>query len=158
MNHNRITLDKLLTMKPEAISVIPADELRMLADDLAELQTDSKAKAAALADAMTRRYGDKAAAARKADNKDTGAVTVKDGDLSVSCDLGKTVSWDQALLAKAVVTLASDWAELPTDYVTVEYKVSEAKYAAWPPKIRELFTPARTVKPGSQKFVFKEKK
>jgi hypothetical protein len=155
---NRITLESLLGMTPAAIAAIPTDELRMLADDLAELQADTKAKAAALSGAMTARYSDKASAARKASNKDAGAVTVKDGEHSVSADLSKTVTWDQALLAKAVVTLASEWNELPTDYVTVEYKVSEAKYNAWPPAIRKLFEPARTVKPGSQKFTFKEAK
>ena len=42
--------------------------------------------------------------------------------------------------------------EDPRDYVEVSLKVSERKYAAWPPHIRKVFEPARTVRNGKETF------
>ena len=54
-------------------------------------------------------------------------------------------------LAGVVETIRS-WGENPADYVETKLSVSETSYKAWPPAIRDLFTPARTVKPGKAKF------
>jgi hypothetical protein len=42
--------------------------------------------------------------------------------------------------------------ENPRDYVEVSLRVSERKYASWPPYIRKAFEPARTVKAGRETF------
>jgi hypothetical protein len=36
--------------------------------------------------------------------------------------------------------------------VDTKISVSETKYNAWPPAVRDLFAPARTVKSGKAKF------
>jgi hypothetical protein len=65
--------------------------------------------------------------------------------------LPKKVEYDQPKLRAAVETLRS-WGENPEHYIGIEFKVSEAKYNAWPPAIRTLFEPARTLKTGKPTF------
>jgi hypothetical protein len=36
--------------------------------------------------------------------------------------------------------------------VGIEVKVSETKFGAWPPAVRELFEPARTIKAGKPTY------
>ena len=40
----------------------------------------------------------------------------------------------------------------PADYVKVKFEVSERAYDAWPPMLKELFTPARTVETGKASY------
>ena len=48
--------------------------------------------------AIALRYADRAAAARRAEGKDTGTVRLDDGEVTVIADLPKKVDWDQAEL------------------------------------------------------------
>ena len=68
-------------------------------------------------------------------------------DLAALRDLPKRPEYDQHKLKEAVEALRK-WGEDPDNYVGIEIKVSEAKYTAWPPGIRQLFEPARTLKTG----------
>jgi len=81
----------------------------------------------------------------------TGTHRRIDGDYEIRIEVPKNVAWDQAKLAAAIETIRG-WGENPTDYVDTKLSVSENSYKAWPPAIRDLFTPARTVKPGKKKF------
>lgn len=84
----------------------------------------------------------------------TGTHHRYDGDIEIKIELPKRIDWDQLELAKAVETIKS-WDENPADYIDTKISVKEAAYANWPPKIRDLFTPARTVKTSKAKFSFK---
>jgi hypothetical protein len=99
---------------------------------------------AVLHGAFTRRYA--------TGLNDTGTHHRADGDFDIKITMPKNVAWDQAMLADAMATIRSEWEADPTEYVDAKLSVSETKYAAWPAQIRELFTPARTVKPGKPKF------
>lgn len=81
----------------------------------------------------------------------TGTHRRIDGDYEIRIEVPKNVAWDQAKLAAAIETIRG-WGENPADYVDTKLSVSETSYKAWPPAIRDLFTPARTVKPGKKKF------
>jgi hypothetical protein len=61
------------------------------------------------------------------------------------------VEWNQQRLAAAIETLRS-WGENPSDYVTIEAKVPESRFTAWPPKLQALFQPARTVGTGRPSY------
>lgn len=74
-------------------------------------------------------------------------VRVEDGEFVIVADLPKRVKWDQARLA-AIVEEIRAAGEDPTEYVTIEFKVRERNYAAWPNSIRSAFEPARTVETG----------
>jgi hypothetical protein len=153
---NRITLHQLRTMSPDEASRIPVDQLALLLEDLAELKADAKALGDLLNDALHARYGDQAAILRRAEGKNTGRVRIGDADFEVVADLPKKVEWHQERLAEAVETVRG-WGEDPAHYVTTELRVPEARYAAWPPRIRSVFEPARTVAAGRPTYSLQPK-
>jgi hypothetical protein len=133
---------------PALVSKLPLDALRAIIET-----ADDAAKAAAYAkkcctSTIADRLHDGITEAYLAKGVDTGVVHLERDGLDVVVDRSKTVTWDQAALAKAVaeITAAGDD---PSEYVKVSYSVSEASYVAWPSMIRRVFEPARTVKPGN---------
>lgn len=151
-SNNRLTLQDLIHLSANDIATTtPIDQLEALQSDLADLQRDTKAKASKFNEALSIRYAAKASDARKLNGKDTGAVTLSDGDFRCAADLPKKVTWNQALLAHALRELEERGCN-PYDFVEIEIKVSETKFNAWPPSIREVFAPARTVGTGAQTF------
>jgi len=77
----------------------------------------------------------------------TGTHNLDAGTVKVAVTIPKKVKRDQAKLAVAVDKVKS-WGEDPANYVDTEIKVAERKYDAWPPSIRDVFTPARTLETG----------
>ena len=90
-------------------------------------------------------------ALRQQAGKTTGTVRFEVDGHTVIADLPKRVEYDQAKLKDAVEALRK-WGENPEDYVGLEVKVAEATYTAWPPAVRQLFEPARTVKTGKPTY------
>lgn len=153
---NRTTLAQLREMDPATAASLPLDHLAMLADDVAALKADAKRLGDLLADVLHVRFGEAAAAMRRADGKDTGRVRLEEDGFEILADLPKKVDWHQARLAAAVATLR-EWGEDPGDYVAIELRVPEARFAAWPPRIRALFEPARTVATGRLSYTLQQK-
>ena len=83
--------------------------------------------------------------------KDTGTVNFELEGVEVKAVIKKTVKWDQKVLAAIAerIQLAGD---NPHQYMTLEYKVHEKSYTAWPDAIKNVFAPAREVKPGMPVF------
>jgi hypothetical protein len=149
---NRCTLEQLGTMAVTEIASLPIDHLALLLDDVSEREAALKGHKERLQQALAVRFGEAAAAERRASQKDTGTVSLDAGDgFVVRADLPKKVAWDAAGLDAAVAKLR-EWGEDPAEYVAVEVKVSETKYNAWPSSVRDLFTPARTVATGSPSY------
>ena len=69
----------------------------------------------------------------------------------------KKTSYDQAKLAKIAEEIAAA-GEKVSDYIKIEYDISETKFKAWPEPIRAQFVPARTVKHCSPSIKIKESK
>jgi len=103
------------------------------------------------------RYTDAIAAAYRAQAKDFGTVRVSDGGYEIVADTPKKTEWDQSHLATVAGKIIAEGDD-PTEYLDVTYSVPERKYTAWPEHLRQIFEPARTVKPGSRtiKLVRKE--
>ena len=76
----------------------------------------------------------------------------EDNGYIIVADLPKRVRWNQQRLKELVDLIQSGWGENPADYVKVRYEVSERAYEAWPPRLKELFTPARTVETGKPAY------
>lgn len=144
---NRCTLAQLRNMTAEQAACLPVDQVAALLEDVADQKADTKRLEDLLTGALHYRYSDRAALLRQAEGKDTGTVSLHDGDFVIRADLPKKVAWNEAKLNEAVETIRS-WAENPKDYVLIEVKVPESRYSAWPPAIRALFEPARTVATG----------
>lgn len=104
-----------------------------------------------LQSALEKRFSERARQLRQQAGKSTGVVRFQQDGHVVVADLPKKVEYDQKKLGAAVETLRQ-WGEKPEDYVCTEFKVSETKYNAWPPGIRQLFEPARTLKTGKPTF------
>lgn len=153
---NRITLSQLREMDAAQASRLPVDHLAMLLDDVGALRADAKRFGDLLHDALHQRFSDAASAARRAEGKDTGRVRLAEDGFAVIADCPKKVEWDQPRLAAAVATIVA-WGEDPADYVTTEIRVPEARFTAWPPRIRDVFAPARTVATGRPSYTLEPK-
>lgn len=153
---NRTILAQLREMDAAEAARLPLDELALLLDDVAALKADAKLLGDLLHDALHARFGAAAFAARRAEGKDTGRVRLEEGGFEVVADLPKKVDWHQGRLADAVATLR-EWGEDPADYIATELRVSEARFTAWPPRIRALFEQARTVATGRPSYSLQPK-
>jgi hypothetical protein len=100
--------------------------------------------------ALEQTYGDRIRAARSG-GKDFGVVHVADGDLRLSVDVSKRVTWDQAQLATIAkrIDAAGESAE---EFIDVSYSISESRFQNWPSTLRSQFEGARTVKPGKPTY------
>lgn len=148
---NRATLAQLRDMSHEQAASLPVDQLALLLEELAAQKSTLRLCEEVLHGALNFRYAARAAAERNAAGKNTGTVRLQDGEFTVQADLPKKVDWDQTKLTKALEAIES-WGEKPSDYVTVEVKVAESRYIAWPPAIRAVFEPARTVSTGKPTY------
>jgi hypothetical protein len=148
---NRPRLADLPTMPIGEIAALPADLLALLQEEAEAAAKDARTLADWLNGAIALRYGDRAAAARRTEAKDTGTVRLEDGEVTVIADLPKKVDWDQAKLGKLVQRIRAAGDD-PAEYVETTFRVSERKYGAWPTSIREGFEAARRVKPGKPTF------
>jgi len=133
----------------------------MSGDSLLRLKTDGSDQLAmvkALCEHIDRvldyRYGERAQQQRINVGKDTGTVHFDDGDVSITADLPKRVTWDQKELSEIAKRIAAN-GEDPAQYIDVSYKVSERKYDAWPDTLKDSFKGARTLKTGKPSFSLK---
>ena len=97
---NRPRLGDIPTMPIGEIAALPADLLALLQEEAEEAAKAARSLADWLNGAIALRYGDRAAAARRAEGKDTGTVRLDDGEVTVIADLPKKVEWDQATLGQ----------------------------------------------------------
>ena len=148
---NRPRLGDLPTMPIGDIAALPAAVLALLQEEAEEAAKAARSLADWLNGAIALRYGDRAAAARSAEGKDTGAVRFEDDEVTVIADLPKRVEWDQVALGEMVARIRAA-GDNPAEYVETAFNVSERKYGAWPTAIREGFEAARTLRPGKPTF------
>ena len=151
---NRTTLEQLRAMDATQAASLPIDQLALLLDEVGELKADAKRLADRLTDALHARFGEAAAAARRAEGKDTGRARIETEGHEILADLPKRVEWDQARLVTALNALR-EWGEDPADYVGTDIRVAESRFTAWPPKLQALFTPARTVATGRPTYALR---
>lgn len=138
-----MTLEELLDEPPARLDTLPISLLANLQTQAQSHLAQASQIVAILHGVFSRRYA--------AGLNTTGTHRRIDGDYEIRIEVPKNVAWDQAKLAAAIETIRG-WGENPADYVDTKLSVSETSYKAWPPAIRDLFTPARTVKPGKKKF------
>lgn len=133
---------------------LPDNGIRDLLDyqeRLSSAKSEIKSAEDAIGKELARRYASRAKQLRAADDKDFGQVTIRDNGFVIRADLPKKIEYDQSKLQEAVHAVES-WNQDPREFVSLEIKVSEAKYNAWPTSIRSVFEPARTVKAGRETF------
>ena len=149
---NNPNLAHLREMDVTEVSRLPIDHLAALLEDVAAQKADTKQIDEKLSEALNIRFGQTAAEIRRAAKKDTGRVSLSEGDFIIRADLPKKVEWDTEKLGTAVDAIRG-WGEDPAEYVTMKIVVPESKYNAWPAMIRNVFEPARVVGTGKPSFV-----
>lgn len=154
---NRIRILDLPHMDGDDVAALPPEELSFLLEDLDAAANELVRAENILRTGLDLRYGARAAALRRAEGRDTGAVRFEDGDHVVVADLPKKVRWDQERLGALVAEIRAA-GEDPADYVATELKVSERAYGAWPSSIRAAFEPARTVTAGKPVYRIEPRK
>ena len=143
-----VSVADLPTLAVQQIAALPVSELARLSREADANMRIAKSITASLEDALEYRYGPRAKQARAPEAKDTGTVRFEDNGFIIAAELPKRVKWDQQRLKELVELISSNWGEDPADYVKVKFEVSERAYESWPPRLKELFTPARTVETG----------
>ena len=101
--------------------------------------------------ALEQTYGDRIRDARSDGGKDFGVVHVADGDLRLTVDVSKRVSWDQTQLATIAKRIDAA-GESVEEFIDVSYSISESRFQNWPSTLRSQFEAARTVKPGKPTY------
>ena len=134
------------------LAVLPAATFVSLRAEVNRIAEEAYRLEGKLNAALDNRYGPRAHQARAALDKDTGTVRFEDNGFIVVADLSKRVKWNQQRLKELVELIGTQWGENPANYVKVKFEVSERAYEAWPAKLRELFTPARTVETGRPSY------
>ena len=148
---NTITLEALVRLPVAEIVALPPTELARLQKEAEKALRQAKLTVAWLDGALNQKYAERAKAARADAGKDFGVVRLNDDGVTVVADIDKKVQWDESQLSALMERIATD-GEDPREYVEVSLRVSERKYASWPPYIRKAFEPARTVKAGRETF------
>lgn len=141
----------LAEMSVAQIAALAPEQLQEAHANLLALQSMVKTVLDRMHTALEQRYAGQAQAARLANGRDFGVCHLSDGELRVSVDLPKKVSWDQAQLAAIAACIAAA-GDRVQDYIDVDYSVSESRFNNWPPALKEQFAAARTVKPGKPSY------
>ena len=144
------SVEDMLNMPAGELAQMPVELLAALQAELDHAGKQLKAATARFGTALEVRYATRAAEARRACGKDTGAVRFVDGDYTVVADLPKRVDWNQEQLAQIARNIA-DSGEDPAEFIDTKLTVSERKYGALPEAWRKGFEPARTVRTGTLK-------
>lgn len=146
-----ITPTTLPELSVSQIAALTQQELQEFDISLALLTTWVKVSRDRLNTALEQRYGEQARAALLESGRDFGVTHLSDGDLRVTYELPKRVSWDQPQLAQIAERIVAA-GERIQDYMDVDLSVSESRFNNWPPALKEQFAAARTVKPGKASF------
>ena len=137
----------LAEMSAAQIAALPPAQLQEAHTNLLSLQSAIKGVLDRFNAALDSRYAEQATAARQANGRDFGVCHLNDGPLRITVDVPKRVAWDQAHLAEIAQRIAASGDKV-SDYIDIEYSVSESRFNAWPATLKESFAKARTVKPG----------
>lgn len=141
----------LAEMSVAQIAALPHAQLQEAHINLLSLQSMVKAVLDRMHTALDQRYAAQAQAARLTNGRDFGVCHLNDGELRITVDLPKKVTWNQAQLAATAARIAAAGDKV-ADYIDTDYSVPENRFNNWPPALRDQFAPARTVKPGKPSY------
>jgi len=144
-----ISFQQLAEMTPQEVADLPPDVLLDLQEELASAKAIVTLCQRNLEAGLGSKYEDAANAARHADGKDTGSVTIQDGLCAIKANLPKKVDWDQGKLVQVFNSMDREEA---AHFAKVTYKVEEKKFSAATPMLQEKLMDARTVSTGKATY------
>lgn len=151
MSNLMINIGSLPELSVSQLAALPQQQLQEFDLSLNLMATWIKQSRDRLNTALEQRYGEQARQSLQESGRDFGVTHIDDGALQVTYELPKRVSWDQKRLAEMAERIAAA-GENVSDFIDIDYSVSESRYKNWPTALREQFEPARTVKPGKPSF------
>ncbi len=99
---------------------------------------------------ITSRYEDLARQAYDQANKESGSMTLPQGDFKLKTSISKSVKWDSTMLQQIAATMP--WEDV-SHYFKIDFKVPDSIFNAIPPgELKDKITAARTVKYGDLKL------
>jgi hypothetical protein len=146
-----LTFDQIIATPVGEIATLDSAMLFELRMQVSEFLNAAKAVNEQIEKALELKYAEHAQKLRLAAGKDTGVTHFDDGRVRVTADLPKRVEWDQTKLSDIVQRIV-DAGDDPSQYVEINFRVSETKYNAWPQVLRDQFAAARTLKTGKPSF------
>ena len=144
-------LDEIGQLYMNELDKLPLPDLDRMIKQVTAAKDTAALYLNALQSTLHTRLGGHAQQLRQEAGKSTGTVRFEVDGYLVVADLPKRTEYDQRKLKEAVEALRK-WGEDPEHYVNLEVKVAESKYTAWPPAVRQLFDPARTLKTGKPTY------
>lgn len=144
-------INEIICTPVSTLAELSSDSLFRLKNDAANQLAMAKALCEQVDRVLEHRYNTQAQQQRLSVGKDTGVVHFDDGEVRISADLPKRVTWDQKKLDEIAKRIAAS-GEDPGQYIDISYKVSERKYDAWPDNLKSSFAGARTLKTGKPSF------
>ena len=138
-----LSVAQLAALSPQQ-KIVLARQLEQAGDWLKQVK-------ARLDAALEQTYGDRIRVARSDGGKDFGVVHVADGEIRLSVDVSKRVTWDQTQLATIAKRIDAA-GESVEEFIDVSYSISESRFQNWPSTLRSQFEAARTVKPGKPTY------
>ncbi|MHA6911238.1 hypothetical protein ACQUJS_22970 [Ralstonia pseudosolanacearum] len=148
---NLVALQHAMHLPPAHYAEAPLDTYRQFIAQVEQLHAFTK-EVRAFADQVNElRYADLARQAILATGRDHGTVRIDDHGQIVTCELKNNIVWDQAKMRQLARNIAAS-GDIPEQYMTITYKVSETKYKNWSDVMRKQFEAARTVRPGKSTF------
>ena len=138
-----LSVAQLAALSPQQ-KIVLARQLEQAGDWLKQVK-------ARLDAALEQTYGDRIRSARNDGGKDFGVVHVADGEIRLSVDVSKRVTWDQTQLATIAKRIDAA-GESVEEFIDVSYSISESRFQNWPSTLRSQFEAARTVKPGKPTY------
>ena len=157
MIHEPEVLDEVGQVFLAELETMPLAELDRLIKRVTAAKEAAREYEQFLQATLNHRFSERAQRLRQEAGKTTGTVRFEEDGYVVIADLPKKPEYDQEKLRLAVEALRK-WGENPEDYVGIEIKVAETKYTAWPPAVRGLFEPARTLKTGKPTYKLEQLK
>lgn len=146
-----LSLKEVKNMQVGELSSLPAGQLTSLQVQASNHLSDAKLLKEWIDGAITLKYQNQALNVRNSQSKSTDTIHFNDSNFKVTSIVSKKIEWDQVKLKEAVSQI-KEFGDDPLEYVTISYKVSEAKYNAWPEHIQKFFRPARLLKLGKENF------
>lgn len=138
-----LSVAQLAALSPQQ-KIVLARQLEQAGDWLKQVKSRFDA-------ALEQTYGDRIRSARSDVGKDFGVVHLVDGDLRLTIDVSKRVTWDQTQLATIAKRIDAA-GESVEEFIDIAYSISESRFQNWPTTLRTQFEAARTVKPGKPTY------
>lgn len=81
--------------------------------------------------------------------KSQGSTTIKNNGHKITVTIPMRTSWDEKQL-REIAERIKGGGDDPEQYIQYKLSVPESKYKAFPDAVRQIFEPARTIKPGKR--------